>query len=179
MLSDLYANEVGHNDNSYASDTNWNKKDRPEQDMKLIVGTNIDEDELEDIDDLGDEDDLHFGNGIADDEGIADNKNQQDHFGPAQHENQHNYFGPNQNDVEECTIVDVADEDIDKDNKDDNGDNNHLIPDDFSSSWSGLHSKGNNDTDDGNDNYYANDNESDDDSDALDTPSRLSRIVKA
>ena len=96
-LSNLYVNEVGQNYDSYASNDNWNKKDRPEQDVRLIVDMNIDEDkdELEGIDDLGDEDELHLGNRIADDEGITDNKNQQDHFGPAQHENQHNHFGPN------------------------------------------------------------------------------------
>ena len=86
-LSNLYANEVGHNDNSYASDNNWNEKDRPEQDVSLIVDTNFDKDELEDIDDLGDEDKLHLGNGIADDEEIADNENQQDYFSPGQHGN--------------------------------------------------------------------------------------------
>ena len=76
MLSNLYANKVGHNDNSYASDNNWNKKDRPEQDLRLIVNTNIDNDELEDINDLGDGDELNLGNGMADDKGIADNENQ-------------------------------------------------------------------------------------------------------
>ena len=44
-LSNLYADEVDHNDNSYAADDNWNNKDKPEQDVRLIVDTNIDEDE--------------------------------------------------------------------------------------------------------------------------------------
>ena len=82
-LSNLYANEVGHNDNSYVSDNDWNEKDRLEQDVRLIVNTNIDKNELEDINDLADEDELHLSNGIADNKGIADNQNQQDHFGPA------------------------------------------------------------------------------------------------
>ena len=42
--------------------------------MRLIVNTNIDKDELEDINDLGDEDKPHPDNGILDDEGVADNK---------------------------------------------------------------------------------------------------------
>ena len=88
-LSDLYADEIGYNDDSYASNNNQNNKEKPEQDVGLIVDMDIDKDELEDIDDLGDEDELHLSNGIA------DNKNQHDHFGPAQHENQHNHFGLN------------------------------------------------------------------------------------
>ena len=36
-LSNLYADEVGHDDNSYASDNNWNDKEKPEQDVGIIV----------------------------------------------------------------------------------------------------------------------------------------------
>ena len=36
-LSNLYANEVGHNDDSYASDNNWNNKEMPEQDVRLMM----------------------------------------------------------------------------------------------------------------------------------------------
>ena len=32
-LSNLYANEVGHYDNSYPSEEDWNGKERPEQDV--------------------------------------------------------------------------------------------------------------------------------------------------
>ena len=143
--------------------------------MRLIVDTNIDEYEIEDINDMGNEDELHLSNGIADNKGISDNENQQDHFGPAQHENQHNNFGPNKNDLQENPIVKVDDEDGDED---DDGYNNHIIPDDFSGSGGGLHNEGNNDTNTGDDDYQADNDESYDKSDTPNTSPHLSRMVK-
>ena len=59
-ILDLYANEIGHDDNSCVSDNDWKDKKNPEQDLKnLLDDMDIDDDELEDINDLGDEDELH------------------------------------------------------------------------------------------------------------------------
>ena len=118
---------------------------------------------------------MNSNNGIADNKGIAANENQQDHFGPVQHENQHNHFGRNQNDVEENPIVDVNDEDGDED---DDGDNNHFIPDDFKNSRSGLYSKGNNDANAGYDDYQADHDKSNDESDTPNTAPLLPQIIK-
>ena len=60
-FSDLYASEVGHdNDDSCVSDNNWKytEKVKSEEDMKFISDMNIDGDKLEDIDDMGEDDDL-------------------------------------------------------------------------------------------------------------------------
>ena len=176
MLSDLYVNEFGHDDNGYATDNDWNNKDRPEQDVRLIVNTNIDLDELEDINDLGDEDELHLSNGLTDNKGITDIENQHGHFGPNQHKNQHNHFGLNQNDLQENPIVEVHDEDSDED---DDGDNNHLVPDNFSSSGSGSHSEGNNNTNTGNDDYQTDNDKFDDKSDTPNIAPHLSSMVQA
>ena len=144
------------------SDDNWNDKERPEQDVRLIVNTNIDKDELEDIDDLGDEVDLHLSNGIANKKinttilVLLNMKINTAHS------------GPNQNDEQDVPIFDNDNEDSDEDD-DDEDDKNHLIPEDSSSSGSSLHSEGNNNNDNGDD-YHANDNESDDNSDTPDTP---------
>ena len=72
-LSDLYANEVCHNDNNiYASDDNWEDIKKPEPDVKLVADMDIDDDELEDINDLCNEDELHLNDGLADNKVIAD-----------------------------------------------------------------------------------------------------------
>ena len=74
-LSNLFADKVGHNnDDSYTSEDNWNKKDSSKQDIKLVANTNIDEDELEDINDLDDEAELHLNDRIADNKDTTDNK---------------------------------------------------------------------------------------------------------
>ena len=63
-LSDLHANEVGHgNYNSYASDDNWKDKKKPERDVNLVADMDIDDNELEDINDLGNADELHLHDG--------------------------------------------------------------------------------------------------------------------
>ena len=73
-LSDLYTNEVGHrDDNSCASDGNWKDKKKPERDMNLVADMDIDDDELEEIDDLGNEDELHLNDRLADNKGITNN----------------------------------------------------------------------------------------------------------
>ena len=46
-LSDLYANEVGHNDNnSYTSDDNWKNRKNLVLDLNLVADMDIDDDEL-------------------------------------------------------------------------------------------------------------------------------------
>ena len=63
-LSDLYVNEVGHNDdNSYVSNDDWNDKDKPDQDKNLVANTDFDKDKLEHINDMSNEDELHFNDG--------------------------------------------------------------------------------------------------------------------
>ena len=49
-LSDLYADEVGHNDNDiYATYKNWEDKTKPYQNINLVTDIDINDDELEDI----------------------------------------------------------------------------------------------------------------------------------
>ena len=87
-LSDLCTDEVGHNDNvSYISDNDWKDQMKPERDVNLVADMDINDDELEDIDDLGDEDKRHLNDGSADNKCIADNGVQH------KHKNQHNNFG--------------------------------------------------------------------------------------
>ena len=46
-LSNLYVDEVGHDDNNiYTSDINWEDKKKPEQDVNLVAFMNIDDDKL-------------------------------------------------------------------------------------------------------------------------------------
>ena len=76
----------------------------------------------------------------------------------------------NQNDVQDDPFVGLDNEDGDEDG---DGDNNHGIPGDFSSSGSGLHSEGNNNPNTGDDDYQTDDDEPDDISGTPNTAPRL------
>ena len=85
ILSDLYADKVGHhNNNSCKSDNNWKDKKNPEVDLKnLVANVGINDNE---VDDLDVKDALHLNDGFA---GIKDtemtefnmNRIKQHHFG--------------------------------------------------------------------------------------------------
>ena len=84
-LSNLFADEVGHDDdNSCASDNNWKDRKNPELDLKNVVAdVDIDNDQ---VDDLGNKDALYLNAGLADNEDTTDDGVQH------KHENQHNHF---------------------------------------------------------------------------------------
>ena len=64
QVSDLFANEVGHNnDNSCASNDDWKDRKNHKADLKNLVA-NIGIDNYE-ADDLGDEDALHLNDRLA------------------------------------------------------------------------------------------------------------------
>ena len=112
--------------------------------MHLVADMDIDDDELEDIDDLGDASELQLNDGLADNIGIAANgiqhkhENQHNCFdGPNQNEEQHNHFGgPNQDNKLQDPIINFNNQD-----DDDDGNNNHVILLDLSSSNSDSHNE--------------------------------------
>ena len=70
-FSDLYADEVGHDDDdSCASDDNWKytNKAKGENDMKLISDMNINDDKLEGINDIGEDDNLLLNGDLVNEE---------------------------------------------------------------------------------------------------------------
>ena len=116
-LSDLYADEVGQDDNSCPSDNNWKNRKNPEVDLKnLIAGVGIDNDE---VDDLDDKEALHLNDAFGDiedttNDGVQhDQDNQQHNFG-GHIENegeQYDYFGgPDQENKISGHIVNVNDD---------------------------------------------------------------------
>ena len=89
-LSDLFADQVGRdNDDSYVSngDWNYNNKAKHEEDIKTSTDDmDINDEELDDINDMGEEDDLLLNGNIANEE------NQGNHFCDYQHENQEHFW---------------------------------------------------------------------------------------
>ena len=62
-LSDLLADEVGHDNNSCTSNNDWKDRKNPEVNLKnLVADVGIGDDE---VDDLGNKDALHLNDGLA------------------------------------------------------------------------------------------------------------------
>ena len=87
ILSDLYADEVGHKDDN-SSDKDWKDRENPEDDLKnLVSDVAADKDEVDNlVDDHNNKDTIHLNDELGDVKGFVidrvqhEEDNQQHHF---------------------------------------------------------------------------------------------------